>query len=65
MLGKKNILIYYLLALSMQHKLAVIVIDIFIRFPGILSLGKMHSLKTIPLYIGYKEIFFPIKKHHL
>lgn len=41
----------------MQLKLGVIIIDMLIRFPGMLSLGRMHSFKIILSYICYKEIF--------
>lgn len=50
----------YVLSTSsrMELTLGVIATDTLIRFPGILSLGRMHSLKTIPLYIGYKDFLF-------
>lgn len=56
-MSEKNRLMYYLLAFRMQLKLGVIIIDMLITFPGMLSLGRMHSFKIIPSYICYKEIF--------
>lgn len=45
---EKNRLIYYLLVSRIQLKLEVIEIDILIRFPRIISLGRMHSFQAIP-----------------
>lgn len=55
MLGK-NRHTYYLLAFQMPSQVGVIATDMLIKFPGILSLGRMHSFKTIPSYVCYKDI---------
>lgn len=39
---------YCLLVSRIQLKLEVTEIDILIRFPRIISLGRMHSFKAIP-----------------
>lgn len=65
MLGK-NRLTYYLLAFQMQSQVGVIAIDMPIKFPGILSLGRIHSFKTIPAFICYKDIFLlPLRNYSI